>query len=131
MRKKMAKAKILVLSWEFPPRIVGGIARHVAELYPEIVKLDYEIHLVTVAVNNSPLGENVEGINIHRVLVDNDDNFFNWIRNMNQSMYFCAEQLISQIGNFDLIHAHDWLVADSAIPLKNKFKMIEINLTVI
>ena len=27
--------RILVLSWEFPPRIVGGIARHVAELYPE------------------------------------------------------------------------------------------------
>jgi len=25
--------KILVLTWEFPPRIVGGIARHV-ELYP-------------------------------------------------------------------------------------------------
>jgi len=26
--------RILVLAWEFPPRLVGGIARHVAELYP-------------------------------------------------------------------------------------------------
>ncbi len=23
--------KILVLAWEFPPRLVGGLARHVAE----------------------------------------------------------------------------------------------------
>ncbi|MFM6202670.1 MAG: glycogen/starch synthase, partial [Dolichospermum sp.] len=39
--------KILVLSWEFPPRIVGGIARHVAELYPELIKLGHDIHLIT------------------------------------------------------------------------------------
>ena len=119
----MAKARILVLSWEFPPRLVGGIARHVAELYPEIVKLDYEIHLVTVAVKDAPSLENVEGINVHRVSVSEDHNFFNWVRNMNQSMYYCAEELMSKIGNFDLIHAHDWLVADSAIALKNKFKI--------
>ena len=122
----MAKAKILVLSWEFPPRIVGGIARHVAELYPEIVKLDYEIHLLTVAIVNIPSCEQVEGIKIHRVWVAENNNFFDWITEMNQSMYFCAEELIGTIGGFDLIHAHDWLVAQSAIPLKNKFKMTYI-----
>ncbi len=52
--------KILVLAWEFPPRIVGGIARHVAELYPEIVKLNHEIHLITVEFGSAPQNEIVE-----------------------------------------------------------------------
>ncbi len=39
--------KILVLSWEFPPRIVGGIARHVGELYPELAKSGHSVYLIT------------------------------------------------------------------------------------
>ncbi|MCA6580982.1 MAG: glycogen/starch synthase, partial [Pseudanabaena sp. M34BS1SP1A06MG] len=41
--------RILALAWEFPPRIIGGISRHVAELYPEVVKRGHEVHLITVA----------------------------------------------------------------------------------
>lgn len=68
--------RILVLSWEFPPRIVGGIARHVAELYPEIVKLGHEVHLITVRSGDSPILEQVEGINVHRLEVIPEDDFF-------------------------------------------------------
>ncbi|WP_330203985.1 glycosyltransferase family 4 protein [Cyanobacterium sp. Dongsha4] len=115
--------RILVLSWEFPPRIVGGIARHVAELYPEIVKLNNEVHLITVRTGDSPILEQVEGINVHRLEVIPEDDFFRWIIHMNNVMRSYAEDLISQMGGFDLIHAHDWLVADSAIPLKHRFKI--------
>lgn len=40
--------RVLLLIWEFPLRIVEGIARRVVELYPELVKLGSEIHLITV-----------------------------------------------------------------------------------
>ncbi|NET88657.1 MAG: glycosyltransferase family 4 protein, partial [Kamptonema sp. SIO1D9] len=53
--------RILVLAWEFPPRIVGGIARHVAELYPELVKLGHEVHLITVECGDAARYEEVEG----------------------------------------------------------------------
>ena len=53
--------KILVLIWEFPPRLVGGIARHGAELYPELVNLGHEIHLVTVESSQAPAKEIIEG----------------------------------------------------------------------
>ena len=119
----MTKTKILVLSWEFPPRLVGGIARHVAELYPEIVKFDYEIHLVTVAVADSPQIEEVEGIYVHRVSIPPNNNLFDWIRQMNNSMYDYCENLLTKMGDFALIHGHDWLIADSAIPLKHRFKI--------
>lgn len=115
--------KILVLSWEFPPRIVGGIARHVAELYPELVKLGHEIHLITVEVGHAAMYEVVEGIHVHRVPVSYSHDFFHWVVNLNQSMGHHGGKLILEEGPFDLIHAHDWLVGDAAIALKHTFKI--------
>lgn len=115
--------KILVLSWEFPPRIVGGIARHVAELYPEIVALEHDVHLITLEFGNAPKFEIVEGIKVYRVCVPPDDNFFHWVGKMNEVMRVAGENLVNGLGTFDLIHAHDWLVADSAIALKHRFKI--------
>jgi glycosyltransferase involved in cell wall biosynthesis len=115
--------KILVLAWEFPPRLVGGIARHVAELYPELVKLGHDIHLVTVEFDQAPAHEIVEGLHVYRVAVAPGNDFFHWVVNMNQSMEHQGQQLMAQFGRFDVIHAHDWLVGEAAIRLKHHFKV--------
>jgi glycosyltransferase involved in cell wall biosynthesis len=115
--------KILVLTWEFPPRIVGGIARHVAELYPELVRLGHEIHLITVQFGQAPHYEVVDGVDVHRVSVDESHNFLHWVGNMNASMGQHGGKLIREEGAFDIIHAHDWLVGDAAIALKHLFKI--------
>lgn len=115
--------KILVLTWELPPRIVGGIARHVSELYPELVKLGHDIHLVTVEFGQAPRYEVVDGMYIHRVAVAPSNDFFHWIANMNESMGKHSGKLLLEEGPFDIIHAHDWLVADAAIALKHAFKV--------
>ncbi|MDJ0577209.1 MAG: glycosyltransferase family 4 protein [Xenococcaceae cyanobacterium MO_234.B1] len=115
--------KILVLAWEFPPRLVGGLARHVAELYPEIVKLGHEVHVVTVEFGAAPRYEILEGMKVHRVPVAGGNDFFHWVANMNESMGNHGGKLILEEGNFDLIHAHDWLVGDAAIALKHTFKI--------
>jgi glycosyltransferase involved in cell wall biosynthesis len=114
--------KILVLAWEFPPRIVGGISRHVAELYPELVQLNHEVHLLTVEFGQTPHYEIVDGIHVHRVPVAESHNFFHWVVNMNESMGRYGGKLLAD-GSFDLIHAHDWLVGDAAIALKYLFKL--------
>lgn len=115
--------KILVLAWEFPPRIVGGISRHVAELYPELVKLGHEVHLLTVEFGQAPRYELVDGIRVHRVHVGESHNFFHWVVNMNESMGQHGGKLLSEDGPFEMIHAHDWLVGDAAIALKHIFKV--------
>jgi glycosyltransferase involved in cell wall biosynthesis len=115
--------KILVLTWEFPPRIVGGIARHVAELYPEVVKLGHQVHLITVQFGQAPRYEIVDGVHIHRVSVGIGHDFFHWVANMNESMGQHGGKLILEEGEFDLIHAHDWLVGDAAIALKHLYKI--------
>jgi glycosyltransferase involved in cell wall biosynthesis len=115
--------RILVLAWEFPPRIVGGIARHVAELYPELVKLGHDIHLLTVEFGQAPHYEVVDGIKVHRIPVAPSNDFFHWIANMNQSMGQHGGKLLLEEGKFEIIHAHDWLVGDAAIALKHNFKV--------
>lgn len=119
----MGQMKILVLSWEFPPKIVGGIARHVAELYPEIVKQGHEVHLITTEFGRAPLYEVVEGVHVHRVPVPHSFSFFDWVANMNNSMGHHGGKLILEEGAFDIVHAHDWLVGDAAIALKHHFKI--------
>lgn len=115
--------KILALAWEFPPRIVGGIARHVAELYPEIIKHGHEIHLITVEFGSAPKSEIVEGIHLYRCPVARGNDFFHWVANMNDSMGSLGGKLLKEHGDFDLIHAHDWLVGDAAIALKYAFRL--------
>jgi glycosyltransferase involved in cell wall biosynthesis len=112
--------KILVLTWEFPPRLIGGISRHCAELYPEITKLEYEIHLVTIEVGLAPAYEMIDGIHIYRVEVEPSprNHLLTWIGNMNTSLQEKAQALVTS-KQFDLIHAHDWLVAKAAIAIKN------------
>ena len=115
--------KILALAWEFPPRIVGGIARHVAELYPEIAKLGYEIHLLTVEFGSAPKYEVIEGIHLYRCHVAHGNDFFHWVVNMNQSMGKRGGEILAKHNDFQLIHAHDWLVGDAAVSLKYHFKI--------
>ena len=115
--------KILVLTWEFPPRLVGGIARHVAELYPELVKLGHEVHLITVEFGEAPRYEVVDGVRVHRVSVGYSQDFFHWVVNLNESMGQHGAKLRLEEGAFDVIHAHDWLVGDAAIALKHNFKI--------
>jgi len=119
--------KILVLSWEFPPRIVGGIARHVAELYPELVKLGHEVHLITVEFGEAPAYEVVEGIHLYRVPVGQNNGFFAWVSKMNEAMGWLGGKLLNEALAaaipFEVLHAHDWLVGDAAIALKHIFKI--------
>ena len=115
--------KILVLTWEFPPRLVGGIARHVSELYPELVKLGHEVHLMTAEFGQAPRYEVVDGVRVHRLPVGWSNDFFHWIVNLNESMGYHGAKLMSEDGPFDVIHAHDWLVGDAAIALKHNFKV--------
>ena len=112
--------RILALAWEFPPRIIGGISRHVAELYPEIVNLGHEVHLITVAIANELSAEIVDGIYVYRVPVEMSSDFFPWVGQMNMNMLEFARDFLSQ-HSIDLLHAHDWLVEETAIALTTEF----------
>ena len=117
--------KILMLTWEYPPRIVGGIARVVHDLSQRLIKDGHDVYVITYKEGNVPYYENDKGVNVYRVdnYMINPNNFIDWIMQLNFNMVAKANELISNGEKFDVIHAHDWLVAYAAKTLKNSYNM--------
>ncbi|MEM0445679.1 MAG: glycosyltransferase family 4 protein [Nitrososphaerota archaeon] len=117
---------VVMLSWEFPPRIVGGLAAHVHDLSIELRKKGLEVHVVTLDFPGAPDREDVRGVKVYRV--DSykyaAPDFASWIAMMNVSlMNYASENLKDSVNHPFIIHAHDWLVAHAAIALKHIFRM--------
>ncbi|WP_078550534.1 1,4-alpha-glucan branching protein domain-containing protein [Litchfieldia alkalitelluris] len=112
--------RILMLSWEFPPLVVGGLSRHVYDLSRALVEIGHQVTVVTSAVEGSPYYEVVEGVEVYRVdcLQPHATEFLDWIGSLNMSFTKTSIELEQELS-FDIMHAHDWLVAVSAIMLKS------------
>ena len=115
--------KILMLTWEYPPRIVGGIARVVHDLSKRLIKDGHEVTVITYREEGLPYYEDDKGVDVYRVdnYMINPNNFTDWILQLNFNMITKANELIAEKGKFDVIHAHDWLVTYSAKTLKNSY----------
>ncbi|MGQ9558274.1 MAG: 1,4-alpha-glucan branching protein domain-containing protein [Desulfurispora sp.] len=107
--------RVLMLSWEFPPRTVGGLARHVHDLSRALVELGVEVHVLTCPAGRAPECEQQGNLYIHRVaqhkLTASD--FMTWLGQLNRGMLELAGVLTRKY-RFDLVHAHDWLVKEAA-----------------
>ena len=115
--------KILMLTWEYPPRIVGGIARVVHDLSKRLIKDGHDVTVVTYKEGNVPYYENDKGVHVYRVdnYMINAKNFTDWTMQLNFNMIAKASEIINKEGKFDVIHAHDWLVAYAAKTLKEAY----------
>ena len=115
--------KILMLTWEYPPRIVGGIARVVNDLSKRLIKDGHEVTVVTYREGDAPYYELDKGVKVYRVdnFMINANNFIDWIMQLNFNMVAKASEIMQKEGAFDVIHAHDWLVAYAAKTLKNSY----------
>lgn len=117
--------KILMLTWEYPPRIVGGIARVVHDLSKRLIKDGHEVTVITYKDGEMPEFENDKGVNVYRIdnYMIHPNNFIDWIMQMNFNMIAKANELIANGEKFDVIHAHDWLVAYAAKTLKQSYNI--------
>ncbi|NHJ47606.1 MAG: glycosyltransferase family 4 protein [Asgard group archaeon] len=114
---------VLMLSWEFPPFKVGGLAAHVYDISKMLVKKGYEIHVVTCSFPGAKDYELIDGVHVHRFdayQIPAPD-FLQWDLNMNLLMEKKAIEVIDKYS-IDIIHAHDWLVANAAIGLKHLYR---------
>jgi glycosyltransferase involved in cell wall biosynthesis len=115
-----------MFSWEFPPRVVGGLARHVHDLTVALADGGIEVDVVSVDEDGTaPPFETMQGVNIYRVkpyhLVPRD--FISGILQLNVVMLEQALSLLQQGETYDLVHAHDWLVAYAARAVKHAVKL--------
>jgi glycogen synthase len=116
--------RLLILSWEYPPLIEGGLARHVRKLAEALVDLDIDVHVLTRGGEESPAEELADGVAIHRIREPKRPTdlgeFVAWVERMNSDMLASGVELGDRFS-FDLVHGHDWLVANACDHLAKRF----------
>ena len=117
--------RVLIVSWEYPPIVEGGLARHVRKLSEQLVAHGVEVHVVTRGGGRLSATEDRHGVAVQRVREpefpkDDLDAFIAWVDHMNADMLDAALDLD---GAFDLVHSHDWLVADAGRRLARRFRV--------
>jgi glycogen synthase len=110
--------RVLVLSWEFPPIVEGGLARHVRKLTEQLAAHGADVHVLTRGGDHAPAEEERHGVVVHRVREpsfprDDLDAFLAWVAQLNADMLAAGAELLERY-DFDLLHSHDWLVAAAA-----------------
>jgi glycosyltransferase involved in cell wall biosynthesis len=122
--------RVLSISWEFPPHMVGGIGKHVADLLPVLSGLAVDgvpltIDLLTPAYGGgAPVEQINEYCTIYRVEmppVDVLDHYNSVIAN---NSYFVAYALahLAQYS-YDLVHIHEWLTGVAGIAIKHQWRL--------
>src|ERR1700727_940537 len=120
--------RVLLLSWEYPPVIEGGLARHVRKLAEALVRQGVSVDVLTRGGADGPQPgqpgvDELAGVTIHRVREPSWprdlDRFVAWVEQMNSDMLAAGEALAEE-HSYDLIHGHDWLVAQAAVALSER-----------
>jgi glycogen(starch) synthase len=117
--------RVLILSWEYPPLIEGGLARHVRKLSEALVALGVDVHVLTRGHEESLAEEDVAGVLVHRVREPDRPRelaeFVTWVEHMNADMLAAGVELGDRFS-FDVVHGHDWLVAVAGDHLARRFR---------
>ncbi|WP_199433523.1 glycosyltransferase family 4 protein [Qaidamihabitans albus] len=119
--------RVLMLSWEYPPVVVGGLARHVHALARHLVRDGHEVvvlcrHVAGTDAETHPKTDRVvEGVRIIRVAEDPmhvtfERDLVAWTLAMGHAMIRAGIELLRG-WQPDVVHAHDWLVTHPAIAL--------------
>jgi len=112
---------VIILSWEFPPRMVGQLADHVKELALQLVKNKVKTYVVTYDDFLTGEYDEPEGIKTYRVTnpVRTHIGVLTWVLTLNQEVERAAANVYYTTGkSVDMIDAHDWHFISAAVTLK-------------
>ncbi|SDG37849.1 glycogen(starch) synthase [Lentzea fradiae] len=122
--------RVLMLSWEYPPVVVGGLGRHVHALATQLAAQGHDVVVLcrqpsgTDAVTHPTTDVVSEGVRLVRVAEDPahfvfEKDLLAWTLAMGHAMTRAGLALGS--WRPDVVHAHDWLVAHPAVALAEAF----------
>jgi glycogen(starch) synthase len=119
--------RVLMLSWEYPPVVVGGLGRHVHALATRLAAQGHEVVVLcrqpsgSDAITHPTSDVAADGVRLIRVAEDPAHLVFErdlvaWTLAMGHAMTRAGLALLRD-WRPDVVHAHDWLVAHPAIAL--------------
>jgi glycogen(starch) synthase len=112
-----------MLSWEYPPVVVGGLGRHVHALSLALVAAGHEVTVVTRHAPGAAIEEYYQGVRVVRAPEDpplfplSTPTLLAWTMAFNHALTRAGLRAAAT-GGYDVIHAHDWLVTHTAVTLK-------------
>ncbi|MCW1304612.1 MAG: glycosyltransferase family 4 protein [Candidatus Parvarchaeota archaeon] len=122
--------KIVALTWEFFPNIVGGLGMHSYELYRRMAR-ENDVYVLCLARGDEKNKDYVEGVKVYRIKsCDNKGIYGLFLKDTWKWWYEgdyedyniqCLEVLkhIDDSVKIDLIHAHDWLCLKAGLIAKS------------
>jgi glycosyltransferase involved in cell wall biosynthesis len=114
--------RVIIFSWEYPPRVVGSLSGYVSALSTQLANSKVEVNVVTY--DDFTTGEVEEPSGVTTVRVSNPVRthigVLTWVLTLNQeieraaaNIYYAAKKQI------DLIDVYDWHFIPAAVTLKN------------
>jgi glycogen(starch) synthase len=111
-----------MLSWEYPPLVVGGLGRHVEALARELAGQHHEVVVVTRGDGPQARTEMCSGVRVVRAATDplaidfTTESLLAWSQAAEHAMLRAALPVVRR-WRPDVVHAHDWLVGQSGVTL--------------
>lgn len=111
--------RIALFSWETLRSIpVGGISVHVTELAAGLQRRGHEVYVFTRQGHDQSDYDCVDGVHYHRCTFQVNPNLVDEINNMCRSFVARFYAVEDFVGQFDIVHAHDWLASNAAVWIK-------------
>ncbi|MDF2629767.1 MAG: glycosyl transferase family 1 [Symbiobacteriaceae bacterium] len=116
---------VIMVTWEYPPHLVGGLARHVHALSRELAAQGHDVHVLTRSGPGLPAEAMEDGVHVVRVApyFQEPSDFRLWVCHLNYALMEAGARLAGQVTGPAVVHAHDWLVAYAARGIKSLFHM--------
>jgi len=114
--------RVIIFSWEYPPRVVGKLAEYVKTLSTQLVGNGVEVNVVTY--DDSTTGTAKESTGVQTIRVSNPVRthigVLTWVLTLNQEVERAAANLYYQTKKqIDLMDVFDWHFISAAVTLKN------------
>ena len=114
--------RVLHVSWEYPPLVYGGLGHHVHALAEAQAAAGHDVAVVTQLAENGKADEVVNGVRVVRAGVEpirtGADELLGWVAGLNRALARTGTALGAS-WRPDVVHAHDWVVADAARALRD------------
>ena len=118
----MTGMRVIIFSWEYPPRVVGQLADYINALATQLVKRKVETYVVTYNDSLTGAAEEPSGVKVVRVAnpVRTHIGVLTWDLTLNQEVERVAANIYYQAGkHINLIDVYDWHFIPAAVTLKN------------
>ncbi len=114
--------RVIIFSWEYPPRVVGKLSEYVKALSAQLATKKLDVNVVTYDDHLTGLEQEQTGVKTVRVAnpVRTHIGVLTWVLTLNQEVERAAANIYYQANKqIDLVDIYDWHFIPAAVTLKS------------